>query len=151
MKKILKIASTVLVFSIIFTSVQTIASPISHKIGFVKIPKNELGQMGNCGYSIVGDKNQNNIVLFMGTSENPLMNVDGETISLKKINRNNQASSKIMKYESSIFKVTTDFRDMTTARDRKEFVVRNRGYLSVTSSDGWKKKINVECAYDGGG
>jgi hypothetical protein len=79
------------------------------------------------------------------------MNIDGQNISLLKVNRNNQAAGRIMKYESSVFKVTTDFKDVTTARDRKGFVVRNRGYLSVTSSDGWKKKINVECAYDGGG
>jgi hypothetical protein len=50
MKKTLKIASTVvLVFSIIFTSIKTIAKPSYHKVGFVKILPSELNQTGTCG------------------------------------------------------------------------------------------------------
>jgi hypothetical protein len=128
----------------------------SHKIGFVKISKSELGQMGNCGYSMIGSKNQNNIVFFTGTNENVLMNIDGENISLKsvsqkKVRRNNQVVSSIGKYESNRFNVTTTFRDMTTSKDRKEFGARDGGSLSVISNDGWNKKIDVECVYDVGG
>jgi hypothetical protein len=153
MNKIQNIVVTISIALLYITSIPAIANPSSHRIGFVKIPKSELGQMGTCGYSIVGSKNQNNVIFFAGTNENALMNIDGKNISLKsvsqkKIRRNNQVVGSIGKYESDIFKVSTDFRDTTTVKDRKESVARDGGSIFVISNDGWKKKINVECVYD---
>jgi hypothetical protein len=155
MKILSRIIFTISIASPHITSVPVIAKPSYHKIGFVKILPSKL-QIGACGYSIVGSKNQNNLVFVTGVTENPLINIDGKNISLelvseKEVRRNNQVVNSIRKYKFNIFKVTTDFRDKTRARDKKEYIARDGGSIFVTSNDGWKKKINAECAYDIGG
>jgi hypothetical protein len=156
MNKIQNIVATISIASLYITSMPAIAKPSPHKIGFVKIAKSELSLTGTCGYRLVGSKNQDNVVLVTGVSDKPLMNIDGKNISLKlvshkKIRRNNQLIGSTDKYESNTFKITTDFRDRTTSQDRKGLATREGGSIVVTSNDGWRKKIEVECAYDSGG
>jgi hypothetical protein len=138
------------------STVPAIANPISHKIGFVKISKSELSQTGICGYSLVGSKTKSDVIFVTGVTERPLMNIDGknitlESVSKKEIRRNNQILGSTNKYESNIFKITTDFRNVTTSQDRKGFTARERGSIVIVSNDGWRKKVEVECAYDTGG
>jgi hypothetical protein len=147
---------TISIASLYITSVPAIANPSSHRIGFVKIAKSELNQTWTCGYWLVGSRKQDNVVLVTGVSDKPLMNIDGENISLKlvsrkEIRRNDRFLGSTNKYESNTFKITTDFRDKTTSQDRKGFTTRERGSIVVMSNDGWRKKIEVECAYDSGG
>jgi hypothetical protein len=156
MNKIQSIFATISIASLYITSMPAIANPSSHRIGFVKIPKSELNNTGTCGYWLVGSKKRDNVVFFSGITKNPLMNIDGENISLKLVNRkeirqNNKSLGSINKYESNIFKITTNFRDVTTAQDRKGFTAKERGSIVVISNDGWRKKIETECAYDTGG
>jgi hypothetical protein len=133
-----------------------VAKVSSHRIGFVKVSKSELNQTGNCGYWLVGSKKQDNVVLVTGVTEDPQMNIDGKNIFLKlvsrkEIRRNNKSIGSSNKYESSIFKITTDLRDATTSQDRKEFVSREKGSIVIKSNDGWRNKMEVECAYNIGG
>jgi hypothetical protein len=156
MNKIQNIVATISIASLYITSMPAIAKLSSHKIGFVKISKSELNNTGVCGYWLVGSKKQDNVVFVRGVTEKPLMNIDGENISLKlvsrkEIRRNNKFLGSTDKYESNIFTIATDFRDVTTAQDRKGFTTRERGSIVVTSNDGWRKKIETECAYDTGG
>ena len=156
MNKIQNIVTTISIASLYITSMPAIANPSSHRIGFVKIAKSELNQAGTCGYRLVGSGKKDSFVLVTGVSDKPLMNIDGENISLKlvsrkEIRRNNQSIGSTERYESNTFKITTDFRDKTTSQDRKGFTTRERGSIVVTSNDGWRKKIEVECAYDSGG
>jgi SLT domain-containing protein len=127
-----------------------------HKIGFVKISKSELNQTGTCGYSLFGSKNQDNVVLVTGVGEKPLINIDGENIALesiskKEIRRKSQFIGSNNVYKSGKFTIDTNFRDVTTAKDRKNFGARQRGSIIIVSNNGWRKKLEVECAYDVGG
>jgi hypothetical protein len=137
-------------------SIPALSKPSTHKIGFVKIAKYELSQTGVCGYWLIGSKDRDKVVLVRGVTEKPLMNIDGENIALKlvsqkRVRRNKKIFGSINKYESTGFKVMTEIRDVTTLKDRKEFVTRERGSVIITSNDGWQKQIEVECAYDSGG
>lgn len=156
MNKIQNIIATISIASLYITSMPAIANPSSHKIGFVKVSKFALQQIGTCGYRLVGDKNNDNAVLVTGVGDTPLMNIDGKNIALtlvsqKKFRRNNQIVGSTDKYKFNTFKITTDFRDRTTSQDRKGFGTREGGSIVVVSEDGWRKKIEVECAYDSGG
>jgi hypothetical protein len=162
MNIIIKTICTVSIASLYIVPVVAIAKQSSHKIGFVKVSPSELRLTGTCGYRLVGSKEQDNVILATGLTDatgaakKPLMNIDGENISLKLVSRkksyrNNKFPNSINKYEPTIFTVVTDFRDATTSKDRKNFATRERGSIVVTSNDGWRKKIEVECAYDSGG
>jgi hypothetical protein len=156
MNIITRTVCTISIASLYITSVPAIANPSSHKIGFVKISKSELGQTGICGYSLVGSKTKSDVIFVTGVTERPLMNIDGknitlESVSKKEIHRNNQILGSTNKYESNIFKITTDFRNVTTSQDRKGFTARERGSIVIVSNNGWRKKVEVECAYDTGG
>jgi hypothetical protein len=129
---------------------------INHKIGFVKISKSELNQTGTCGYSIVKSKTQDDFVLVTGVGEKPLMNIDDENIALeaidkKEIRRKGQSIGTNSVYKSGKFTIDTNFRDVTTAKDRKNFAARQRGFIIIVSNNGWRKKLEVECTYDVGG
>jgi hypothetical protein len=142
-------------------TLSTLSIPINvnakqqHKIGFVKIAISELNQTGTCGYWIKGSKNENNLILVRGVTNNPLMNIDGKNISLSLINsKKEKRKGRIFytsKYKSSIFQIKTVLTDATTAKDRKNYTTRESGDVTVKSDNGWQKTISVECAYDSGG
>ncbi len=133
-----------------------IANPISHKIGFVKISQSMLGQTGALAYWMRGSRNENNIVFFAdSTTQNPLMNIDGNSISLNLVDRQKNISNRNIRYvdtyKSGVFTIKVDSRNASTAKDRKNFVTRDIGTITITSNDGWRKKIEVEAAHNTGG
>jgi hypothetical protein len=154
MKKIFKLFITTSALLTLSTPVDVHAKQ-QHKIGFVKIAISELRQTGTCGYWIKGSKNENNLILVRGVTNNPLMNIDGKNISLSLINsKEEKRRGKIFyinKYKSSIFQIKTVLTDATTAKDRKNYATRESGDITVQSDNGWQKKVSVECAYDSGG
>jgi hypothetical protein len=144
MNSVLAIATSSLLISssiLITSGSSVVAKQPKHKVGFIKSKVNYL--VGDCGYWISGSKPMKNIVFYTGDS-GILVNIDGRDLNLTYV-KNQKA------YKSGMFTVKTNFVDATTAKDRKDFAVRERGPIYFSANDGWKTKLIAECAYDGGG
>jgi hypothetical protein len=84
------------------------------------------------------------------------INIDGQNISLKQIqrkniNRNGNRTAVDFKYKFQNWQIQGHLTDATTAKDKKGTAARDRGTMTITSNDGWQAKRQIECAYDIGG
>jgi hypothetical protein len=84
------------------------------------------------------------------------INIDGQNISLKQIqrkntNRNGNRIAVGFKYKSQNWQIKGHLTDATTAKDKKGAAARDRGTMTITSKDGWQANRQIECAYDIGG
>jgi hypothetical protein len=81
------------------------------------------------------------------------INIDGQNISLKQIQRKNTGNRIAVdfKYKSQNWQIKGHPTDATTAKDKKGAAARDRGTMTVTNNDGWQAKRQIECAYDIGG
>jgi hypothetical protein len=55
------------------------------------------------------------------------------------------------KYKSQKWQIQGHLTDATTAKDKKGAAARVLGTMTVSNSDGWQAKRQIECAYDIGG
>jgi hypothetical protein len=84
------------------------------------------------------------------------INIDGQNISLKQIqrkntNRNGNRIAVDFKYKSQNWQIKGHPTDATTAKDKRGSSARDQGTMTITNNDGWQAKRQIECAYDTGG
>jgi hypothetical protein len=156
MKSVLKITTS---FLVLFGSVTTIDSSAiaqpSHTIGFIKAKK-ETG-IGPVWYWLTGSNMKDDNVVFyqgyyQGNREATLINVDSQDISLKQISIELDKKSgliKIAQYKSKFYRVKLkNFKDITTAKEKKNCGRRVRGLMEISGDDGWRKKLQIESLED---
>lgn len=140
--------------TLIFSTDITAQAKQRHQIDFLKGVTAPSGEVGGCDYWLVGG-NKNKVIFSENYfNKSATINIDGQNTSLeqiKSINRKGNRLDRDFKYKSQSFQVQGHLTDVTTAKDRKGFAARVRGTMTITSSDGWQAKRQIECAYDIGG
>jgi hypothetical protein len=159
MKNVLKITTSFLVLVGSVTTIDSFAiAQSSHTIGFIKAKK-ETG-IGPAWYWLTGSTMKDDNVIFyrgyyQGDRDATLINVDGQDISLKQIRIELDKKSgliKIAQYKSKFYRVNLkNFKDITTAKDKKNYGSRVRGLMEISRDDGWTKKLQIESLEDVGG
>jgi hypothetical protein len=159
MKNVLKITTSVLALFASFTTIGSFAiAQSSHTIGFIKAKK-ETG-IGPVWYWLTGSTMKDDNVIFyrgyyQGNQNTTLINVDGQDISLKQISIELNKKSgliKIAQYKSKFYRVKLkNFKDITTAKDKRNYGMRVTGLMEISGDDGWTKKIQIESLEDVGG
>jgi hypothetical protein len=151
-----KIAISLLLLSAILfpTNITTQAKP-KHQIGFLK-GVTPGGEAGGCDYWIAGGKENTVILSENYITKSATINIDGQNISLKQIqrkntNRNGNRIAVDFKYKSQNWQIQGHLTDATTAKDKKGAAARDRGTMNITNNDGWQANRQIECAYDIGG
>lgn len=158
MKNVLNITVS---FAILFSSFMTIDSlaiiQLRHKLGFIKAKEAQEFLYGPTWYSLSNNANMNETIFYersISSNYSALINIDGQDISLKMITRKykNPERSRLIKvaeYKSQLFRVKLrDFRDITTAKDKKGCARRVTGFMEITGNDGWTKKLQVYSGED---
>jgi hypothetical protein len=150
MKNIFKMtASFLILFSGFMTADSLAVVQPRHKVGFVKA-KQDTGY-GPTWYWLAGNMNTNEVIFYVDGDNSTFINIDNQDISLKKISEksNSRGLIKVAEYKSQLFRVRLkDFKDITTAKDRKGCMRRVRGFLEIIGNDGWRKKRKVDSGED---
>jgi hypothetical protein len=158
MKNVFKVTAGFLVLFSNFMAVDSLAviQPM-HRVGSVKAKEAQESGYGPTWYWLAGKMNTNEIVFYVrdnSSNNSALINIDGQDVSLKRINMQykkpeNSGLIKVAEYKSRLFRVKLkDFKDITTAKDKKGCMRRVRGFLEIISNDGWTKKIQVDSGDD---
>jgi hypothetical protein len=143
-------------FVILFSGFMTVDSLAivqpRHRLGFVKAKK-DAGYGGPQWYWLAGNKTlkENEVIFYDNGDNSTFINIDGQDIALKKTSVKLKSNKfiKVAEYKSRLFRVKLkDFKDVTTARDRKGCTSRARGFLEIIGNDGWTKKIQVDTGED---
>lgn len=156
MRNLLKVTAGFLVLFSNFMAIDSLAvvQP-RHYLGVLKGVKNS-GGSGGVSYWIAGKEKKGEIVFEEAfVHESGSINIDGQDIALKRINqqyrnRNRIGLRKSVEYKSRMYGVKlNNIRDITTAKDKKGCTQRVKVSLEISNNDdGWRKKVDVESAYD---
>jgi hypothetical protein len=155
MKSALKVTAGFLVLLSNFMAMDSLAvvQP-RHYLGVLKGMQND-GSLGGVSYWLAGKEKKGEIVFsevfFNGSG---LINIDGQNINLKRVNvqyknREGTGFRKSIEYKSKMYKVKlNNIRDISTAKDKKGCAQRIKVSLEINGNDGWRKRADIESAYD---
>jgi hypothetical protein len=123
------------------------------RIGLVIAKEAQYGDIGTRKYWIYGNKKEKEVIFYENSLKFALMNINGQDVSLQLVNKKYENLEiglvKTAVYKSQLYEVRlTDFKDITTAKDRKGCARRVRGFLEISSTDGLTKKLQIESAGD---
>lgn len=149
MKSIFK-TTLILLLIISFNSIDTTAKSVhQHKIGFLK-SKLAGGNNGFCSYSITGGA-KNRIVFYQSGLESSI-NIDDKEILLKRIkskivfSKQGELQSYTTTYNAGIFNIKSKLIVANAGNNASNNKLkRESGVINIRSTDGWQKKLNVEC------
>ena len=123
------------------------------RIGLIIAREAQDDDIGTHKYWIYGSKKGKEVIFYENSLKFALMNINGQDVSLQLVNRKYENLEiglvKTAVYKSQLYEVRlTDFKDITTTKDRKGCTRRVRGFLEVSSTDGLTKKLQIESAGD---
>jgi hypothetical protein len=127
-----------------------------HQVGFVKAQEAQRIDYGGYEvYVLAGDGKRKKPIFYEAENSTALINIDGQDIVLKQTSRRygkTKSNGRLIRnvdYKSQLYQVKLkDFKDATTAKDKKNCSERLRGTIEIIGADGWVKEFNIESLKD---